>query len=443
MADPFARLPTELLLHVLKDLDDLAVVHSLRCASPAAAAVFQSDRLAVEILEAVLAKSLGRRLHVLVRATCLLLARPPTSWTAFWDNLQATAAEWPPYVGGVGRGVEYRPLAYGDASAADVRHLLALASAVYAAVNRCLHTLLARCAQLRPRRPCDPAFNWRLWQYWCSLAGEPDVPANPIPDEPVCDASAMVAAAAPPVLWVEAQRALHAGWQLAFYSVLRAALASESADTRRRATATTPTNMAGVAVNVAANVYADFKPGHDPLESPLLLWRRMYRVVYRDVRGLETLVEADTARYHRPVRLPAPPGPPCLRLADAFPEARAAPVFDYTGHAAPMPRDWYRHPDGLGAIQKPSVFANVVRFSHWGPLQDAHPELFRRLGAYIWEHPRMVALHLVSGEATRKSRFGGNPCLTEYSDVYTWHSLLTDEERLAVQTFRRAIYERV
>ncbi|OAA59171.1 hypothetical protein SPI_06373 [Niveomyces insectorum RCEF 264] len=361
--DLFARLPPELLLPILKDVSDLSSLHSLRCASPAVARFFWDDDLAVEIIEAVLVKSVAEKPRKVVRATCRLLARPPASWDAFLEA-------WPRR-----RSVDDAPLPSGD------------------------RVVVHAAAVLRPRRPVNPLFSWRKTQ------------PLPVPDEP---AEIDPTAAAPPLLWVEAQRALFGAWQLAFYSVLRDALWEARTDD-----------------------VADAGPDHNgdddegPLHSPLHLWRAMENTHNFGPKAyLETMVEADDDDRDKPLVLPSGT-PPCRRLADAFPDAPSpwgtGAVSDYTVDVLPMPANWQPGPTGFGDLHRGTLFMYQLRAVYWSPLYRTTLAPFRKRGFYLWEKSRMERLGLLTSDES--TRFWGLRQTAEYSDVYAWYSLVTAEKQ--------------
>src|SRR4051812_16170474 len=153
-------LPTEILIEILKALPGLHDLHSIRCASPAAAALLQTDAFAAEIVSAIISTNLRTSTQAIIHIIARLLWGPdPSNINLESYELLCQALDG----AGIpesGRGPPNdEPWRYPQLKtpAAPILRLLSLAKPARRLGHMCFHTLLSGVLAAPRRRPVDPS----------------------------------------------------------------------------------------------------------------------------------------------------------------------------------------------------------------------------------------------------------------------------------------------
>lgn len=382
LMEAFEKLPSEILVVIVKSAPDLATLHSLRLASPACAALLADQNTGYSIVETVATASLAKDNQIIFGYIWELLQRPEHTWSKAPDPTDRNARFCI-----ASRFVASLP------TAESTLRLLALAKVVHGAAHRCLHTLLQRFTALRPKRPSPehPNFNLRRQRFWKYSRDRPfQLPIEP-PSEPV-DINLEEAAA--PLKWVEEQRALYGAWQLALFAVVR------------------------------EKPVADAWP---PSEAQL---GHLDAVKHAAPWGLnelpQTLLDKDGTS--------SSPSQP-QRLSDVFP---LAPACDEMCCLVKQ-----SDPGGLQFSYPPRALFSYALICPWSLLKAASFGPFRVLGFTIWEERRFVAMGLLYNHDSDivQSQFSGRGRLAELSDMYAWKSVLIPAQLEALEAAQYAEWE--
>ncbi|KAK3319957.1 hypothetical protein B0T19DRAFT_404490 [Cercophora scortea] len=401
--DPFTGLPASIRLDIARSIPDLGSLHSLRCASPAFAALLQEEGLGAEIAEAIISSgSLAAANQELARLTCMALAHPASSWPALLGTIQGDVYTLA-MAGPLPRNVP----------ASAVLRLLPLAKSVHRAAHRCLHTLMQRCLALGPQRPVDRKFNYHRHKFWSGRGpvGKPYEPPPIPPGEPAeVDAGGIIA----PPEWVEEQRTFDGAWRLAYFCVVldNAARTWHSEDLLI---------LQGLG---AVGMWQAFAGARRDVGS-------------RSLDYLQTLADPGVSTPHA-IPQPNNPPPPTPRLAEVYaiiPEQPWPCCLPRT-----MDEGWEPGPSGLGALHAGYSFFRKLTVVHHSPLRRVDIAPFRFLGFELWEERRLVAIGVFSDDGMIQARYGGNGNLARFSDMYAWMSLLSAEQIEEVVAEQRRLW---
>ncbi|KAM0265165.1 hypothetical protein ACHAQJ_000318 [Trichoderma viride] len=379
--DPFNTIPSSVLATIAKNVPDLASLHSLRLASPACAALFMNQGQGYKIVETVAEACLDINSQTIFGYIWKLLQQPVAA--------RSTILECPPQ-----GSASYISFWFTDSlpTIESTLQMLILANIVYCAAHRCLHTLLQRFIDLRPRRPHWASFHFFLTRFWIYA---PNSPFQPPPQPPTQLAGIDLNAATAPLEWFEEQRALYGAWQLALYTVVR----------ERPKMNLWPPNNSEVAHLKAMNVEGAWALEDLP----------------------QTLLDKSTISaspsQHR-------------RLSDVFPWAPSCGESGCSVKPIEQPAD-----EDLKALFRGQIFLDQVRAPSWSPLRAASSGPFRVLGFNIWGESRFIAMGLLTSEHDMERQLAKNN-RPDHCDMSTWRSVLTPSQLEALEAAQYAIWKR-
>jgi hypothetical protein len=193
MADPFARLPVELLLPIAKMLPNIRSLYSLVKASPAAASVFRAS--GAEILNYVMTRNMPLLIYETINAIILIRSRSPLadSWDQFYQK----------YIVPRRMLTESYPVIPKDCSPAILWQVLELAYRIDYLAACCLNQMLAKTMELRPsvmdEQGLEMLYRWKKAPWKAIPSGKSFTPQL-----------------STRLSWSERQRAMRALWRLQF-----------------------------------------------------------------------------------------------------------------------------------------------------------------------------------------------------------------------------------
>jgi hypothetical protein len=192
--DPFARLPVELVLPIVKMLPNLRSLYALVKASPAVAAVFRTS--GAEILNCIMSRNLPTSTHQVIYALILLRSRSPPADT--WDDFEQKylVRQWQV-------PSEYYLAIPKDCSPAILWQVIELAYRIDYLAVCCLDQMLAKTMELRPslvdEQGLEMLYRWKKAPWKAMPSGKKFTPRL-----------------STRLSWSERQRAVRALWRLQF-----------------------------------------------------------------------------------------------------------------------------------------------------------------------------------------------------------------------------------
>lgn len=401
--DPFAELPTEILVAVAQKIPDLGSLHNFRSASPAVASLIHGDGYAARITESILSTYLPRETREVVRTLAFVLWAPcsenppPDSWSAFSGlyHILPIGHAAPPVSEALPRNMPSLVLC----------HVLALSKHVHRIAHGCLHTLMGRLLSLRPRRPTHPRFNYRRSSFWRSFDRDtrrpkPYEPPPRPPSEPAEPNALLAGKATAPFSWIEEQAALNGAWRLALVSVLHGYVDSPQC--------TWPIEDEVKLKNLS------------PIEFWDLLIGSTSEAVMEYVRAVSGYIGSKAGSSHLLSNQAGTTWNCCMAIQSAPDDGR---VHDKSR---------------FGQVSAGFSFFRDARSMPYSPLREVDFGVFRQYGFGFWAAQRMMALGLLPDPQMLQERFAGNWQNQEHSIFFAWHSILTAQELADLEDTQRA-----
>lgn len=397
--DPFERLPTEILLDIVKATPDLPSLWAISEASAAVALVI--DAYGAEVIYPTMHDTMAYQIQAIIQM--IMLIRSPSgpckTLKKFIDLCTHHRENPPVHRSGAYYicGVLQTPLSKAEWSA-DARHILALYHQISLLTNSCLRHLIGKSMAIQPSHHIDPAFRY-------SSSEEPREPWRKRPE-----GQRYQPQNSGPPTWVETIRVSRAFWRVQMFCELKNASSQSQLGWPKK----DMKRLKKMDVNEFIGTFASANAEPEQVQTIL--------GYMQEVAGPSSASGLSTARG-RHLELPWP----AQEAAVAWP----APCHDkgwneFDFYKAP-PLEW----------EAPGLrIGRMVSTQRSSPIRGVTFEPFRGLGFAIWHFKRLIGLE-VSGPP-----HGNAPPLHFEDDVFfTWQSILSDEVRARVH--RKLDEERV
>ncbi|KAL3428481.1 hypothetical protein PVAG01_01990 [Phlyctema vagabunda] len=393
--DPFSKLPSLILLTIVKLLPDLASLRHLDRASPVIASLFND--YGPEITEAVMSTSLPEAIQVLIRSIVIIRSKsiPSRSLDDFKEEFlfrdkpcldygngnecilrlfpdpKTRGCQTCGICGFIPRHSEIKWLTHPSI----LRSILDSAVQVQQLTFSCLQKMIDRCLALRPSHLLDPRFIYRERPNYRSKCpqrrpeGRPYTPRD----------------SGPPT-WVEIQRVSRAMWRIQLFLDLK----TGALDSNLGWLHDDATRLQSTSIEEFWSPY-----GSDRLEQ--------LRTVVEYLQELETHDGIIPGTLHRL--------PTITTEAKAqWPQRSANDILAF--------EDVY--------AAKGFHFSQRPEHGRESALKGVDFGLYRRFGFYIWEQERMVGLGFLNpSSSTGPEAEDPNSYMTRYNLWFTWESILS------------------
>ncbi|KAK1997338.1 hypothetical protein LX36DRAFT_657637 [Colletotrichum falcatum] len=373
-------LPGEILILILAELPDVGALYQLIRASPAACRLFAV--VGAEVLERILAQSVPRQIHELVRLVGAVSTSAPRSpiapsFRAFLDQ----------YIRPLEDDKEYFPSAppigqtcSGEEGLGGVRRLLLIARRIACLTPFCIASYREACLSIKPshrteREDSSYGITSKPWRE--HFEGAPYRPQD----------------VGPPT-WIEEQRVMRGLWRLQVFDELKRALSADR------------TGWSELDKQQAADMTPkDLFDGWRPQLEELITVVDFVREYTTKPGERLTIRDCD-------MRLPDPPTDD--GSVPSWPSSSQAPPAD----AWP---GWSRR---LNAPPAAWAFFSHLRANPQSPIRGVEFWPFRKLGLAIWGREKLARLELTNPAGVSASK---GPLRSRRDVEFTWRSLLPDE----------------